>query len=88
MHNLDDYNLVEAYPAEYRGIVNAICSPRTSGDWPGRAWGAETSMLKTLAAKHRSTVSKTAAKFKGDGRNAARASDLLLSTTPMADASW
>lgn len=27
-------------------------------------WNAETSMLKTLAAKHKSTVTKTAARYK------------------------
>jgi group II intron reverse transcriptase/maturase len=62
--NLDDYEIVATYGAEYRGIVQYYLL--ASDVWRlGRLrWVAETSMLKTLAAKHTSTVSKTAAKYK------------------------
>ena len=48
------------------------CSPRTSWRLSALRWNAETSMLKTLAAKHKSTVTKMAARYKakvitGDG---------------------
>ena len=62
--NLSDYDIVRVYAAEYRGVVNYYL---LAGDvWrlhPLR-WNAETSMLKTLAAKHKSTVTKTAARYK------------------------
>ena len=62
--NLDDYEIVATYGAEYRGIVQYYLL--ASDVWRlGRLrWVAETSMLKTLAAKHKSTVSKVAAKYK------------------------
>ena len=40
------------------------CSPRTSGGCSALRWDAETSMLKTLAAKHQSSVTKMAARHK------------------------
>ena len=62
--NLDDYDIVGIYGAEYRGVVHYYL---LAGDvWrlhPLR-WNAETSMLKTLAAKHKSTVTKMAARYK------------------------
>jgi Type II intron maturase/AI2M/AI1M-like, HNH endonuclease len=62
--NLDDYDIVRLYGAEYRGVVNYYL---LAGDvWRLHAlrWNAETSMLKTLAAKHQSTVTKMAARYK------------------------
>jgi group II intron reverse transcriptase/maturase len=62
--NLSDYDIVRVYAAEYRGVVNYYL---LAGDvWRLHAlrWNAETSMLKTLAAKHKSTVTKTAARYK------------------------
>ena len=62
--NLDDYNIVRIYGAEYRGVINYYL---LAGDmWRLHAlrWNAETSMLKTLAAKHKSTVAKMAARYK------------------------
>ena len=70
--NLDDYDIVRVYGAEYRGVVNYYLL--ASDAWRLRAlrWHAEVSMLKTLALKHQSTVSKMAARHKakvttGDG---------------------
>ena len=52
------------YGAEYRGVVNYYLLARNT--WrPGTLrWNAETSMLKTLAAKHRCTVSQAAYRYK------------------------
>jgi group II intron reverse transcriptase/maturase len=64
LQNLDDYDIVRIYGAEYRGVVSYYL---LAGDaWRLRAlrWNAETSMLKTLAAKHQSTVTKMAARYK------------------------
>jgi group II intron reverse transcriptase/maturase len=62
--NLDDYDIVRIYGAEYRGVINYYL---LAGDlWRLHAlrWNAETSLLKTLAAKHKSTVTKMAARYK------------------------
>jgi hypothetical protein len=64
LQNLDDYNIVRIYGAEYQGVVNCYLLAqdifRLSTLW----WNAVTSMLKTLGAKHHSTVSKMAARYK------------------------
>jgi group II intron reverse transcriptase/maturase len=72
LQNLDDYDIVRVYAAEYRGVVNYY--PLAQDVWRLRTlrWHAETSMLKTLAAKHTSTVTKMAARHRakvitGDG---------------------
>jgi group II intron reverse transcriptase/maturase len=62
--NLDDYDIVRIYGAEYRGIVNYYLLATNVSDLGTLRWNAETSMLKTLAAKHHSTVGKTAARYK------------------------
>jgi len=64
MQNLDDYDIIQAYAAEYRGITGYY--QLASDVWRLSALrrDAETSMLKTLAAKHKSTVTKIAAKHK------------------------
>ena len=61
--NLSDYDIVRVYGAEYRGVVGYYL---LAGDvWRLHAlrWHAETSMLKTLAAKHQSSVTKMAARY-------------------------
>jgi group II intron reverse transcriptase/maturase len=64
LQNLDDYDIVGIYGAEYRGIVNYYLLAHNVSDLAALRWNAGTSMLKTLAAKHKSTVSKIAAKHK------------------------
>lgn len=64
MCNLDDYDIVKAYAAEYRGIVQYHLLATDVWRLTRLRWVTETSMLKTLAAKHNSTVSKVAAKHK------------------------
>ncbi len=65
LQNLDDYDIVRIYGAEYRGIVNYYYL-LAQDVWrlSTLCWYAQTSMLKTLAAKHKSSVAKMAARYK------------------------
>jgi group II intron reverse transcriptase/maturase len=72
LQNLDDYDIVRTYGAEYRGVVNYYLLAQDVWRLGTLQWNAQTSMLKTLAAKHRSTVTAMAARHKarvetGDG---------------------
>lgn len=62
--NLDDHTIVQVYGAEYRGIVQYYLLAHDVSRLNQLRWNAETSMLKTLAAKHNSTVSKMAARHR------------------------
>lgn len=64
LQNLHDYDIVRVYGAEYRGIVNYYLMAQNVGWLALLQWNAETSMLKTLAAKHHSSVAKMAARYK------------------------
>ncbi len=64
LQNLPDYDIVRIYGAEYRGIVNYYRLAVNIGWLAVLHWNAETSMLKTLAAKHKSSVSAMAARYK------------------------
>jgi group II intron reverse transcriptase/maturase len=64
LQNLDDYEIVQTYAAEYRGIIGYYRLAADIRRLGVLRWNAETSLLKTLAAKHQSTVSKMAAKHK------------------------
>src|SRR5437660_947502 len=64
LQNLDDYDIVRTYGAEYRGVINYYLLAQDVSRLHDLQWNAETSMLKTLAAKHRSTVTKMAARHK------------------------
>jgi group II intron reverse transcriptase/maturase len=64
MQNLDDYDIVKTYGAEYRGIVQYYKLAVDVARLYRLCWYAETSMLKTLAAKHKSTVTAIAARHK------------------------
>ncbi len=64
MQNLDDYDIVKAYGAEHRGVVQYYLLANDVWRLNRLGWAAETSMLKTLAAKHQSTVAKMAARHK------------------------
>jgi group II intron reverse transcriptase/maturase len=58
----DDHAIISIYGAEYRGLVQYYLL--ASDVWRlGRLeWAAKTSMLKTLASRHRTTVTKIAAR--------------------------
>ena len=64
LQNLDDYDIVRTYGAEYRGVVNYYLLAQDVWRLGTLHWHAVTSMLKTLAAKHRSSVTKMAARHK------------------------
>ena len=63
MQNLDDYQIVKTYAAEYRGVVQYYMLANDVWRLNSFHWVVRTSMLKTLAAKHKSTVTKTAARY-------------------------
>jgi group II intron reverse transcriptase/maturase len=64
MVNDSDYNIVARFGAEYRGIVQYYLLAGDVFRLHRLRWVMETSMLKTLASKHRSTVTKMAARHK------------------------
>jgi group II intron reverse transcriptase/maturase len=62
--NLADLVIISTYGAEYRGIVQYYLLAGDVSRLNRLQWVASTSMLKTLAAKHGSTVTKMARKYK------------------------
>ena len=64
LQNLDDYDIVAAYGAKYRGISQYYLLAGDVHKLSRLRWVMVTSLLKTLAAKHDSTVSKMAARYK------------------------
>jgi len=64
LQNLDDYDIARIYGAEYRGITGYYLLAQDVWRLGTLCWYAQTSMLKTLAAKHKSSVAKMAARYK------------------------
>jgi group II intron reverse transcriptase/maturase len=62
--NEDDHTIVSTYGAEWRGIVQYYLLAGNVHRLYRLYWVMETSLLKTLANKHRSSVSKMARTFK------------------------
>jgi group II intron reverse transcriptase/maturase len=62
--NYDDHDIVRIYGAEYRGLVQYYLLAGDVRRLHRLRWVMLTSMLKTLASKHRSTVTRIAAKHK------------------------
>src|SRR3982751_6606781 len=60
----EDFTIVAKYQAEYRGIVQYYLLAQDLFRLGRLRWVMETSMLKTLAGKHRSTVTTMARKYK------------------------
>jgi group II intron reverse transcriptase/maturase len=60
----DDYTIVSKYQAEYRGVVQYYLLAGDVYRLQKLHWYMETSMLKTLAGKHRSTVNAMAGKYR------------------------
>lgn len=60
----DDFTIVAKYQAEYRGVVQYYLLAQDVFRLGRLGWVMETSLLKTLACKHRSTVSKMARRYK------------------------
>jgi len=61
--NFDDALIISTYGAEYRGIIQYYLLAGDVWRLNRLEWAAKTSMLKTLAAKHRSRVSHMARKY-------------------------
>lgn len=64
MLNDDDYTIINKYGAEYRGVIGYYLLAADVWRLAKLRWVMETSLLKTLARKHRSTVSMMARKYK------------------------
>jgi hypothetical protein len=65
MINESDFAIIEKYGTEYRGIMQYYAYARNRW-WLHRLhWYMRTSLLMTLASKHKSTVSKMARQFTG-----------------------
>jgi group II intron reverse transcriptase/maturase len=64
LRNEDDHTIVSVYGAEYRGIVQYYLLAGNVARLYRLHWVMETSLLKTLADKHRSSVTKMARKHK------------------------
>jgi len=62
--NAHDHTIVSTYGAEYRGIVGYYLLAGDVWRLDRLHWVMETSMLKTLARKHDSSVTKMARKYK------------------------
>ena len=60
----DDFTIVAKYGSEYRGLVQYYLLAQDVFRLELLHWVMETSMLKTLAGKHKSTVSKMARRYK------------------------
>jgi hypothetical protein len=60
----DDHTVVAVYGAQYRGIVQCYLLAGNVARLSRLHWVMETSLLKTLANKHRSSVTKMARKHK------------------------
>ena len=64
MYHYDDYSLVGIYGARYRGIVNYYLLAGDVFRLDRLHWVMQSSLLLSLANKHRSTMSKMARKYK------------------------
>ena len=60
----EDFTIVAKYQAEYRGLVQYYLLAQDVFRLGRLQWVMETSLLKTLAGKHRTTVTKMARKYK------------------------
>ncbi|MFH9981030.1 reverse transcriptase domain-containing protein [Streptomyces sp. NPDC017179] len=60
----EDFTIVAKYQAEFRGLVQYYLLAQDVFRLGRLQWVMETSMLKTLAGKHRSTVTKMSRKYK------------------------
>jgi group II intron reverse transcriptase/maturase len=59
----DDFTIVATYQAQYRGLVQYYLLAQDVFRLGRLHWVMETSLLKTLAGKHRSTVTKMARRY-------------------------
>ncbi|HFI0239762.1 TPA: reverse transcriptase domain-containing protein [Streptococcus suis] len=60
----DDFSIVQTYQQEYRGLVQYYILAQNLSWFSKVYWSMETSLLKTLAFKHKSSINKMLAKYK------------------------
>lgn len=60
----DDFTIVQTYQQEYRGLVQYYILAQNLSWFSKLYWYMETSLLKTLACKHRSSINKEKAKYR------------------------
>lgn len=60
----DDFSIISQYQAEYRGIVQYYLLAHNVGWFNKLHWIMKTSLLKTLARKHRTTLLKMSRKYR------------------------
>jgi len=60
----DDFSIVQRFQQEYRGLVQYYVLAQNLSWFSKFYWTMETSLLKTLANKHRSSINKQKAKYK------------------------
>jgi hypothetical protein len=60
---LSDYTIVRTYQSEYQGLVNYYLMARNVAAMVRYHWVMRSSLLKTLANKHKTTVAKIAEKL-------------------------
>ncbi|MCX4515686.1 hypothetical protein OHA27_36460 [Streptomyces sp. NBC_01619] len=63
-HHTNDFTIVAKYQAEFTGLVQYYLLAQDVFRLGRLQWVMETSMLKTLAGMHRSTVTKMSRKYK------------------------
>ncbi len=63
-----DYDIVNRYQAEYRGVAQYYLLAHNVSWLNQLRWTMETSLLKTLANKHKSTVTAMATKYKAEAK--------------------
>ena len=79
MQNLDDYDIVAAYGAEYRGIVQYYLLATDVWRFTALRWDAQTSMLKTLACQAQVLGEEDGGPTPGQDHHTARAAHVLRS---------
>ena len=80
-----DYTIVSRYQAEYRGLVQYYLLAQNVSRLGKLHWVMQTSLLKTLAGKHRSSVQKMAQKYKSTTETASGARTCIKVTVPRSE---
>ena len=60
----DDFSIVQQFQAEYRGLIQYYILAQNLSWFSTLYWVMETSLLKTLACKHRSSMKKQKKKYR------------------------
>jgi group II intron reverse transcriptase/maturase len=80
-----DYSILNKYQAEYRGVVQYYLLAHNVHWFSKLHWISETSLLKTLAGKHKSSVAAMARKYKTTTETANGPRKCLQVVIPRAD---